>query len=148
MQNKKKIASLGLCLSLFVGGCVGTMSYPGIEPTSFKPSGMSPNAAVLVDSLTPTFKWKQPVEDVMTRMDIAVWFVGAGGTPGELYYSEEGFVGSQHTMKKPLAPGVEYFWSVKKSDSTVWATANYVGVSPIGAAWQKGAPFKIKAPLK
>lgn len=51
-------------------------------------------------------------------------------------------------MTQPLAPGVEYFWSLKKSDGTVWATAGYVGVSPIGAAWKKGLTFKIKAPLK
>lgn len=148
MKHKQNIMALMSVFALLLSGCVGTMSYPGIEPLAFKPSGMNPNGAVSVDSLTPTFKWKQPIEDLMTRMDLAVWFVGADGTPGELYYSEEGFVGSQHTMKKPLAPGVEYFWSVKKSDSTVWATANYVGVSPIGAAWQKGLPFKIKAPAK
>lgn len=124
------------------------MSYPTIEPLTFRPSGMNPNGSVEVDSLTPTFKWKQPLEDLMTRMDIAVWFVGADGTPGEIFYSDEGFVGSQHTMKKPLVPNLEYFWSVKKSDSSVWATASYVGVSPIGAAWQKGLPFKIKAPAK
>ena len=124
------------------------MSFPTIEPVTFKPSGMSPNGAVLVDSLTPTFEWKQRPEDLMTPMDLAVWFVGPDGAPGELYYSEQGFVGSRHKMKLPLAPGVEYFWSVKKSESTVWATANYVGVSPIGAAWGKGLPFKIKAPAK
>lgn len=124
------------------------MSYPGIEPLSFRASGMNPDGAVVVDSLTPTFRWKQPVADLMSRMDLAVWFVGPDGIPGELYYSKEGFFGDSHTMTQPLAPGVEYFWSVKKSDSTVWATASYVGVSPIGAAWKKGLPFKIKAPLK
>lgn len=146
MKYTKNFALISLAVAL--GGCVGTMSYPGIEPLSFRPSGMSPNAAVSVDTLTPTFRWKQPIEDIMTRMDLAVWLVGPDGLPGELYYSEQGFVGNQHTMKIPLAPGIEYFWSVKRSDSTVWATASYAGVSPIGVAWQKGLPFKIKAPAR
>jgi hypothetical protein len=122
------------------------MTYPTIEPTSYRPSGMAPAAAVEVDSLTPTFSWKQPPADVMARMDLAVWEVNPDGSPGETYYSVRGFVGNQHTMTKPLEPGTEYFWSVKRSDSFQWAKANYVGVSPLGAAWQNGVPFKIKAP--
>lgn len=148
MLISRKAGGIITCLTLLVCGCVGKMSYPTIEPISFKPSGMSPNGAVDVDSLTPTFKWKRPPEDVMQPMDLAVWYVGKDGTPGELFYSEAAFLGSEHTMKTPLVPGLEYFWSVKRHDSTVWATASYVGVSPIGAAWQKGLPFKIKAPAK
>jgi hypothetical protein len=147
MISKQTTTALFLA-ALMVGftGCVGTLSFPTIEPISYKPSGMSPTSAVLVDSLKPTFKWKQ--QDLTEKMDLAVWFVGPNGAPGELYYSEEGIWGGQQTMQKPLAPGVEYFWSVKKSSSSVWATADYVGVSPIGAAWGKGYPFKIKAPSK
>jgi len=52
---------------MLVAGCVGTMSYPGIEPLSFRASGMNPDGAVVVDSLTPTFRWKQPVDDLMSQ---------------------------------------------------------------------------------
>lgn len=140
---------IGVVLAtLFSAGCVGTTSYPVVEPITFKPSavGLSPNAAVEVDSLTPTFKWKQP--DQMAKYDFAVWYVGAGGAPGEIFHYEEETWGGQYTLQKPLSPGLEYFWSVKKSGTSEWATANYLGFSPIGAAWGKGLPFKIKAPAK
>jgi len=110
MTPKSKLASLLPLIALVVSGCVGNMTYPTIEPTSYRPSGMAPAAAVEVDSLTPTFSWKQPPADVMARMDLAVWEVNPDGSPGETYYSVRGFVGNQHTMTKPLEPGTEYFW--------------------------------------
>jgi TonB family protein len=132
-------------VALILTGCVGTMSFPTIEPTSFRPSGMAPNDFIEVDSLTPTFTWRHPN---FTEMDeIAIWQVAPDGSPGETFLYEKNVPGGQYTLKEPLTPGEEYFWSVRPTGSFVWAKANYVGVSPLGAAWQNGVPFRIKAPL-
>lgn len=146
MTRYPRTAVFVLVVAVALTGCVGTMSYPTFEPISYKPSSMGPAEAIPVDSLTPTFSWRQRAEDVMARMDLAVWQVGPNGSPGEQFYFAQGIIGNQHQITKPLVAGTEYFWSIKRSDSSVWATANYVGVSPLGAAWQNGVPFKIKAP--
>jgi len=145
VRLKKNLAALSFAAAFALTGCVGNVSYPTIEPLTFKPSGMAPTAAVEVDSLTPTFKWRCP--DPTEKDDLAIWRLAADGSPGETFIFKRNILGGQYTLEDPLTPGEEYFWSVKSSASFIWAKANYVGVSPLGAAWQNGLPFKIKAPL-
>ncbi len=145
MRLKKNLPALSLAAAFALTGCVGNVSYPTIEPLTFKPSAMAPAAAVEVDSLTPTFKWRCP--DPTEKDDLAIWRLAPDGSPGETFIFKRNIVGGQYTLEEPLTPGEEYFWSVKFGGSFIWAKANYVGVSPLGAAWQNGLPFKIKAPL-
>jgi hypothetical protein len=145
LSPKSKIIALLALVAGALTGCVGNVSYPTIEPLSFKPSAMAPAAAVEVDSLTPTFKWRCP--DPTEKDDLAIWRLAPDGSPGETFVFKRNIPGGQYTLEEPLTPGEEYFWSVKSSGSFIWAKANYVGVSPLGAAWQNGLPFKIKAPV-
>jgi hypothetical protein len=145
MRSDKILPALSFAAAFALTGCVGNVSYPTIEPLTFKPSAMAPAAAVEVDSLTPTFKWRCP--DPSEKDDLAIWRLAPDGSPGETFVFKRKILGGQYTLEDPLTPGEEYFWSVKSSASFIWAKANYDGVSPLGAAWQNGLPFKIKAPM-
>lgn len=83
---------------------------------------------------------------VTATYDFAVWEVQRDGSVGEVVAQKEGIFGTSYKLEKPLQPDREYYWSVKKSNSSVWATISFVGVSPIGANWGHGQPFKIKTP--
>lgn len=128
-------------LLTLTSGCVGVAKFPTIEPVTYRPSGVAPQAAVEVHSLTPTFKWK-PAPGV-AEYDFALWLVGPDGSPGEVEYYREKIADTEHTVSKILLPG-EYFWSVKPHGSTVWATASFTQVNPLFVSWGKGLPFRIK----
>lgn len=135
----QKASLLFACIVLT--GCVGVAQFPTIEPISFRPSGISPQSAVEVHSLQPTFSWK-PMAGVSTY-DFAIWSVGPNGALGESEYFVEEVEGPEHKVSKLLLPG-EYFWSVKPHGSTVWATASFTQVNPLFVSFGHGLPFRIK----
>ncbi len=137
--------SIPLVLCLLLTGCVGVAKFPTIEPVSFRPSGMNPQAAVEVHSLQPKFSWK-PYPGA-TSYDLAIWRVGPGDSPGELEYHMESIAETEHSVIKILTPG-DYYWSVKPHDSSVWATASFTNVNPLFVSWGHGLPFRIKIMAK
>jgi len=131
-----------------MSGCIEVPKFPTIEPVSFRPSSVAARGAVDVDSLTPTFSWKttDAAGGVAENFDFGLWEVLSDGSVGEVVEQKAAIFGTSYKLEKPLLPDREYYWSVKKSSSSVWATVSFVGVSPIGANWGHGMPFKIKTP--
>jgi hypothetical protein len=137
---------------LLCSGCVGIRTFPTIEPVTFKPSLIRPGQPILVDSLTPTFKWEQ--DDPHDKADFAIWTVVGGGRVTEMFFERFGISGSTYKLEQPLTPNGDYVWSVRISGTEQWATMNYtqgmVIPTPVAAfgEWSrsKGIPFRIKAP--
>lgn len=134
-----------LFICIVLTGCVGVAKFPTIEPVSYRPRGSSPQSAIAVHSMSPTFSWKAVAG--VSSYDLAIWRIGADGTPGELEYYVEGIEGTTYTVGKVLLPG-EYYWSVKERGSTVWATASFTNVNPLFVSWGRGLPFRIKIVAK
>jgi len=132
--------------TLLLAGCVGTAKFPIIEPVSYRPSDIHPQNAVPVDTLSPTFSWK--TTDSRQGYDFCIWQVGPDGAPGETYYYKEDIAGTEHVPEKLLEPNGEYFWSVRKHGSTVWATTSFTQFNPLYTSWGKGLPFHIKVQMK
>src|SRR5579883_2803545 len=152
LSSNKVIAALAAFAVVSLTGCVGIRSFPTMEPITYKPSLTSPQGAVQVDTLTPTFKWKQP--DPSATADFVIWKVRSDGLPGDVVYHAENITGGAHTITSPLSLNTEYFWSVCASGTNDWATMKYttayvvptpvVGVG--GYSVRRGIPFKIKTP--
>jgi len=139
------IAATATWIALFITGCVEIPKFPTLEPVSPRPSSISARGAVDVDSLTPSFSWKAAESGggVGDTYDFAIWEVLSDGSVGEVVAQKSGIFGTSYTVEQPLLPDHDYYWSVKKTNSSVWATISFVGVSPIGANWGHGQPFKI-----
>lgn len=109
-------------------------------------------AAIVVDSLTPTFKWEQPNPE--KTAEFVIWAVGFYGYPGDVVYHAENIFGSRHTPTTQLQPGTDYFWSVRETGSQEWASMKYTRLivipTPVVAvgSWSKRdrIPFKIHTP--
>lgn len=142
------LASVIVMAGLGLSACVEIPKYPTFEPVSPRPSSVSARGAVGVDSLTPTFSWKAggAAGGFSDTYDFAIWEVLSEGSVGEVVEHKEAIFGTSYTLAKPLQADRDYYWSVRKSGSSVWATISFVGVSPIGANWGHGQPFKIHTP--
>ncbi len=149
MRPGRSIAVIVGVVALQLSGCVNIGSYPTIEPLTYRPDLQAPQDPVPVDSLTPTFRWRQP--DPEARADFAIWNVGSGGQPGEIAYHAENLAGGTHTLAAPLMPGTEYFWSVRRAGTNDWAKLKYrewyLAPPPIGGLTvPKRVLFKIRTP--
>jgi len=141
-----------LIAPLAIMGCVGFRSFQTIEPLTFKPNPIAPFDAILVGSLTPTFKWRQP--DPTVPSDFAMWSDGPEDTPQDLVFYAHAIKGCEYHITTPLKPDTAYFWSVRLSTTNVWATMQdtrvYVIATPVagvaGYSTSKGIPFKIRTP--
>jgi hypothetical protein len=101
---------------LLLTGCVGVRTFPTIEPVSFKPSLISPNQPVLVDSPTPTFIWRQ--YNPSDKADFAIWSIDGGAHAR--YRERDAVVGSRVKLGRTLKPDGDYCWSVRISGSRMW----------------------------
>jgi hypothetical protein len=150
----RAVAAFAVCaISVLNSGCVGVRSFPTLEPVAYKPSLIAPQEPVLVESLTPTFKWSQT--DPEAKADFILWSIGPD-EPGKLgAYYIKGISGCQYHISEPLVPGTEYCWSVRISGTLEWANMKYsrAVVVPTPSfvfgsfSVQGGIPFKIKTPL-
>lgn len=100
---------------LFLSGCTAT------RYNSFKP--ISPEKAA---DLMPTLSWKAPESDL--TVDLAIW-EGVKKKddrlymPGPMVYYKKNLSGESHTVERKLKPNCRYLWSIKKSGTDSWATA-------------------------
>lgn len=144
--------SVLLIAPLALMGCVGFRSFETIEPLTFKPNPIAPLDAILVSSLTPTFRWRQP--DPALPSDFAIWSAGPKGMPEDLVYYAQAIKGCEHRVSTPLKPDTDYFWSVRLSTTNKWATMRCTRVfiipTPVvgvgGYSTLKAIPFKIRTP--
>ena len=143
--------TVSFALILLECGCVGVRTFPTIKPVTFEPSLIQPGKPVVVDSLTPLFKWKQ--EDPHYRADFAIWRITENSS-ATLFLERDGILGSQYRLENALTPDAEYIWSVRITGSHQWARMNYtqgmVIPTPVVAfgEWshRTGLPFRIRAP--
>lgn len=143
-RSGKYSALLFLALSL---GCAGCSINHGIRPIE---PGVGHYAPVVVDSLSPTFRW-EPLRQPETKYDLAVFAAAGRGKPMTRVYYREGLTETGHKMEETLSPGSHYFWSVRfRRGATTGPWANYshtvVLPSPVLIAWWHSSnnffPFK------
>ena len=144
MICKIVFVSAGVCLLTLYPSCIEVPKYSTLEPVSPRPVITSARNPVYVDSLTPSFSWKGGSPS--GYYDFCIWEVQADGGIGESVVQKTQIIGTSFKLETPLAPDHEYYWSVKPSDSSVWATITFTGISPLGVNWGSGIPFKIKTP--
>jgi hypothetical protein len=164
--------------AVFCAALAGCESLPPYLPGSAQPHGpgdplvyttikpISPHnlfglfipfVPVVVDSLQPVFKW-QAASPGLTA-DLAIWEAvkshpgGNYDIRGRLVYHKEGLTGEEHRLDKPLDPDTTYFWSIKPTGTTAWATATFqnqtIGILPgssSGSQTISGCFFLIQTP--
>jgi hypothetical protein len=133
---------------MFLTGCRSLVYYGGIKPlypnaghAGYNGSNVWP-APVIVDSLTPTFRW-QPDTDRPCTYDFAIWDEGEKiGNPligyssgmdllrlGHPIYYKEALTQPEHKIELPLGPSTLYYWSVRiRAKDTVsdWAYFDFI----------------------
>ena len=125
---------------MFLAGCSRTsIYYGGVKP--IYPDAGHDSSAVMVDSLTPTFRWQPDVNRPCTY-DFAIWDHAEEirtGNPLVGYrtniefrsyiYYKEALPLPEHKIEIPLAPSTVYYWSVRiRSGDKVseWAYLDYL----------------------
>jgi hypothetical protein len=156
----KRIAVIAVVAAIFglsLLGCMTRRKYHIATPILPKPR-YSPNDPVLVDSFRPTFRWSalSPGQ----TFDFAIWEAstrsatyGTEFVRGQLFYSKSGIIGTEYRIDRDLPPHRPFYWSVKPTGTTEWATydSTFVSFAPIpGAAGIdptiKGVYFLIATP--
>ena len=117
-----------LALSL-LAGCT---SFAGVKPLF--PEVGNPNFPAAIDTLRPTFEW-QAVAGAQSY-DLIVYegikeesfWEGTKRAVGREVYYREALPTTRHTIEQDLAPGTEYYWSVrvrKGGEVSEWSVYDY-----------------------
>ncbi len=147
--------ALVAALALVLAGCGGT-AFPLLKPVY--PEAGNPVSPNEVDSLQPTFRWEPAKEPDMSYDFILyecikttdIW-KGTSRTMGRELYYREGLTVTEHRIEDPLAPGKEYFWSVrlrKEDKVSRWAVYHYQPDIFLGGVAVRNYPFLFKTPGK
>lgn len=135
---------LFLAISVGLGAC---SIHRGIKPIEPEVGHYSP---VVVDSLSPSFRWK-PLPQPETQYDLGIFAAVAPGQPMKTLYYREGLTVPEHKIEATLSPNTLYFWSVRFRRGTTigpWANYNHTVVvpSPFVIFWHHSGnnlfPFK------
>jgi hypothetical protein len=132
MKSSITIFAIAGIFGSILTGCVSYTTYNNLKPISPKPEIYTP---IIVDSLEPVFKWQTKSPD--QKVDLAIWeafksqsvLVMEGAqrlydVKGDVVYNKKGIVGGEHRIEKNLMPDAVYFWSIKPTGTTDWASAN------------------------
>jgi len=120
----------GLLIAAF--GLAGCTSFAGVKPLS--PEVGNPNFPAAIDTLRPTFQW-QPAPGA-DSYDLIVYegikeesfWEGTKRAVGREVYYREAVPTTRHTIEQDLAPGTEYYWSVRVRKGEVvseWSVYDY-----------------------
>jgi hypothetical protein len=133
---------------------LGCTSFKGIKP--IYPKVGNPNSPKAVDSLTPTFKW-EPSKEPGVTYDFVIYegikeesfWKGTKRAMGRRVYYREGLTETEHTIREPLKPDTEYYWSVRTRNGdkvSEWSLYDYTLF--LGTAYMHAgnAPFMFKTP--
>jgi hypothetical protein len=113
-----------------------------------------------VDSLRPVFKWQAQSPD--RRVDFIIWEAVPVPTKGrqalfpilgqyvkgETIYHKEGIIGGEWQLEKDLAPDTPYYWSIRLTGTTSWATASHSFSIILASASYTGEFFMFKTPKR
>jgi len=129
----------------FLSGCMAPIvTYNNIKPLEPEPHSFRFHAPVLIESLTPTFRWEMEKPDL--KVDLIIWkFFGDGA---EVYYKKS-LPNGAHTINKSLIPDSIYSWSIRKTGTKEWSTVNRTLIMAfplVGYEKSQGRFFKIKTP--
>jgi hypothetical protein len=106
-----------------MAGCVAYSTTSGIKP-------IYPKTGLLiqtVDSLQPEFQWRGL--GTGKTYDLAVWDsikVGEDPVPKRrrMIYERSGIAANLHKLEIQLEPGNFYYWSVRETGTSTWATTS------------------------
>jgi hypothetical protein len=118
-----------LACALWLAGCT---SFTGVKPVF--PEVGNPNYPSAIDTLRPTFEWQAaPGADSYDLIvyegikDESFWEGTKRAVGPEVYY-REALPSNRHTIEQDLAPGTEYYWSVrvrKGGKASEWSNYDY-----------------------
>ena len=125
---------------LALAACSWTTIH-GVTPISPEPGISSwTNRPTTVESLQPTFRW-EPVAEQDARYDFIIYesYGGLIAAVGREVYYREALQEPEHTLKDPLQPKHEYYWSIRvrrRGELSEWSRFDYTSV-PGGCSMRK-----------
>lgn len=146
----KRLIVVMLMSLVFLGGCVMKTYNGDTKPIYPTPSYMSWIWPTSVDSLSPTFRWKNDSK-VSSTYDFAIWDEELGFRMKSrlpIYY-KEALPQPEHKIEVPLAPNTSYVWSVRSRSGdkvSAWATYNYYSFAVVAIGWGTNMLYKFKTP--
>lgn len=104
-------------LLVAAAGITGWTSFAGVKPVF--PEVGNPNFPTAIDTLRPTFEWQ--AKPGAGSYDLIVYegikeesfWEGTKRAVGREVYYREALLSTRHTIEQDLAPGTEYYWSVR-----------------------------------
>jgi hypothetical protein len=149
---KMTFMTLVPCAMVMVSGCIAIKTYTG--PSPVKPRQLfflSPVQGVTVDSLRPTFKWRETHPGA--RYELAIWENlndehdggRADARKGPLVCSVKDLRVTEYTIGMDLLPDESYYWSVREVGGE-WMNVNFFIFGYGGYARYRNWPFLIRTP--